>query len=81
MNEKEYNFNVNDYVKVKLTEKGKEFLNKKRPWYIKEYLDSDDFVKFQLWDLMSFFGEEIYGGCDNPFETTIKIIPSLMTND
>ncbi len=74
-------FNINNYVKVKLTDRGRKILEDQHaeikkslpnaePLYIP---DEDGFVRFQLWELISTFGKHIYHGCDIPFETTIDL--------
>jgi hypothetical protein len=72
-------FNLNDYVKVKLTDKGKEMLKK---YYKSESLDwldgdheGDGWYRFQLHALASIFGEELhFGSCSQlPFETGIYL--------
>ena len=82
---KQINFNINDYVYVKLTPYGKEILdkdsedlarywNKPRDFFkrnIKE--DEDGYSKWQLHNLMESFGKHCFNGCNLPFETTIKI--------
>lgn len=77
-------FNVNDCVKVKLTERGRSILASKRvnmqfltnlklPFFdYKE--DENGWSEWQLWDLMSIFGQYLYNGCDIPFEMNIIII-------
>lgn len=75
--------NLNDTVKVKLTEKGRQILKdehealKKRFPSISEYkekeVDKSGYTQFQLWSLIKTFGPSIYLGCDVPFETTIMI--------
>ena len=79
-------FNINDYVKVKLTDKGKyiyyHYFDDINAKILKdggtpiipvelEY-DNDGYVEFQLWYLMGMFGRYLYNGCNIPFETTIK---------
>lgn len=80
-------FNINDYVKVKLTEKGKyiyyhqfDAINQNiqkiggkplNPIELK--YDDEGYVEFQMWHLMEIFGEHLHIGCDIPFETTIKL--------
>ena len=79
-------FTVNDYVKVKLTEKGKyiyyhqfDDINQNirkiggkplNPIELK--YDDEGYIEFQMWHLMKIFGKHLYNGCDIPFETTIK---------
>lgn len=79
-------FNINDYVKVKLTEKGKyiyyhqfDDMNANIPKMdgkplnpIELKYDDEGYVKFQMWHLMEIFGKYLFNGCDIPFETTIK---------
>ena len=85
---KEYqDFNINNYVKVKLTEKGKyiyyhqfDDINECRqkigckplnPLELK--YDDEGYVEIQMWHLMEIFGEHLYNGCEIPFNTTIKL--------
>jgi len=70
--------NMNDKVKVKLSEKGLRLLRLKfidYPELFKSYtkVDENGYSEFQLWKLMSFFGEHIGNGCEIPFETDILI--------
>lgn len=79
-------FNINDYVKVKLTQKGKYLYAHQYDEMNKHILksggtpltpielqyDSDGYTEFQLWHLMGIFGEHLFNGCDVPFETIIK---------
>ena len=78
-------FNINDYVKVRLTQAGKDILRKKSdeqhkrmPQVFKEFSlpkeDSDGWSEWQMWHLFSGFGEHIHITCDPPFETEIDII-------
>lgn len=76
-------FNVNNHVKVKLTEVGKKHAKEK---YLKlfnynppyEYSepteDVDGYSEWQLWELMATFGDILYNGCKIPFETIIEIV-------
>jgi hypothetical protein len=69
-------FNINDYVKVRLTDKGMKVLadhygGEIPEWFV-NYME-DGWTKFQLWDLASIFGENLYNGCTLPFETNILI--------
>lgn len=80
------NFNINDCVKVKLTEKGKyiyyhqfddmnvDILKRggKPLNPIELKYDDEGYVEFQMWHLMEIFGKHLFNGCDIPFETTIK---------
>lgn len=80
------NFNINDYVKVKLTEKG-QYIYYHQFDDMNEVIqqidgslisppelkyDDDGYVELQMWHLMEIFGRYLYNGCDIPFETTIK---------
>lgn len=73
------NINLNEYVKVKLTDYG--LAVHYDSWYYKEIhirarfpyklprVDEQGYSKFQLWDLMSIFGSVMYLGNPNvPFE-------------
>ena len=76
-------FNVNSYVRVKLTEKGMEILKNehekmqqafpKWPEWKEPMKDEEGYTKFQCWDLMSRFGEHIALGRLLPFESDILI--------
>ena len=73
-------FNVNDIVRVKLTQVGLNIIRKKEDCYrhlkisgIKRKKDKEGYTKFQLWELMSLFGDHLYNGCDVPFNPEIKI--------
>lgn len=65
-------FNINDCIKVKLTDKGKEIIQEDyentraqypeldlKPLYIEE---ADGFTEFQLWHFMQIFGEHFWCG-------------------
>jgi hypothetical protein len=58
-------FNLNDDVKVKLTDHGRDLLAKKR---LTRQPDEAGYNRFQLWELMNIFGEHFYNGCSIPFE-------------
>lgn len=79
-------FDVNDYVRVKLTDRGRKIhrqqfrqLNRQLPEtadlkYSPPNEDEDGWCKFQLWDLMQRFGPYI-GMCEDlVFETTIEFV-------
>jgi hypothetical protein len=65
--------NINNIVKVKLTEHGHRIL---RGNPIAEYLiaDEDGYTEWQMWLLFHTFGNHLYSGCVLPFETEIEII-------
>ncbi len=77
-------FNINDIVKVKLNDKGREIIEKQNKLYkikfpdldlshdIKE--DDEGYSKWQLWFLMKMFGNHIGLGIKMPFETELIII-------
>jgi len=81
-------FNVNDYIYVKITEEGhkiyEEYIEKLTN-EIREYFpksknlelplansDKNGWTKFQLWNFMQIFGEHFHIGVDGPIETTIR---------
>ena len=75
--------NMNDAVKIKLTEEGKRHLRAEhdslKTFYpsmgdFKLRLDSDGFYKTQMWTLMNTFGHLYSMGSDLPFETEIYLV-------
>lgn len=83
----QFKVNVNEQVKVKLTDLGISIMKEKRNelnklFYtegldeLEEYepiTDKDGYVTFQLWMLMNIFGEYMKTGRQTPFETNIII--------
>lgn len=78
-------FNVNNYVRIKLTDYGKEILRKrfdemheKFPKAFKKFRtpkeDADGWSKWQMWDLMNTFGDYVSLGMEVPFDTVIEIL-------
>lgn len=79
-------FNVNHYVRVKITRHGKKCLRKNYDDLAKSYggklgfpfrlpkADKDGWTRFQMHDLMANFGQHMYCGCEVPFETEIEIL-------
>ena len=80
-------FNINDTVKVKLTEHGHDLLCKqhyalwedvehnKRPVYNPPKEDEEGWSTWQLWVLMNAFGAHLYNGASPlPFNPAIKIV-------
>lgn len=73
-------FNVNNYVRVRLTETGREKL---RQWhkdlmgtmdgYREPKEDADGWSRWQMWSLMQQLGWALGNGITAPFETTIII--------
>lgn len=70
-------FNINEFVKVELTEKGEEVLrqhylelikdvtnalNGITPMTLEDLTDTDEYYKFQLWELMNIFGKHLFMG-------------------
>lgn len=77
------NFNINQHVKVRLNGRGLAILENQH-WDLQRHLstprpfkppktDEHGFSRWQLWDLMSTFGEHISLGFEPPFETEIII--------
>lgn len=79
---KEIDFNMNEHVKVKLTERGREILKQRHKEIFKgrdiKYTppveDEDGWSEWQLWCLLEEFGRELCCGISGPFETGIKIL-------
>lgn len=77
---KEIKFNMNDNVKVRLTDKGKEVLKEywkgKIPdWFENGYNEGDGYYRFQLHELAHIFGKEFYNGNMNlPFENRLYLL-------
>lgn len=82
-------FNINSFVKVKLTEEGIRILEYQYNERLKEMspqirktmghfkkprVDKKGYSEFQLWELMHHFGNYMYNGNMNPpFDMNIKI--------
>ncbi len=89
-------FNINDFVKVKLTEEGMRILEAQYNELLKQMppqarksmgpfkkpkADKEGYSEFQLWDLMHHFGEYMYNGNPNsPFFNNIKISEKYLTD-
>lgn len=86
MNDSYLEFNINDCVKVKLTNVGKEILarhwgKEELPEWYKNCTDKYGWISFQLHDLMHIFGQYTYiGNMYLPFKTTILINTKDMKN-
>ena len=72
-------FNVNDNVRVKVTDAGRKAY---RAYHDQLGLNPDDYnlkvgpdgwTEMQLWEVMQYFGHATYNGCDVPFETEIEL--------
>lgn len=74
-------FNVNDHVRVQLTDLGRQihrdywtpFCLSGYPYKAPEE-DAQGWSKFQLWDLMKTFGKHLGNGQPGPFATEIEIL-------
>lgn len=64
-------FNVNNYVWVRLNDYGRELYYQKP--YTSPIRERDGWSKWQAWDLMQTFGPHIWLGGQVPFETTIRV--------
>jgi len=72
MDEKKIDFNINDYVYVKLTDKGREVVaHKDVASLYKE--DENGISQWQFWELMKMFGPYIHLGGPTYFNTNIQI--------
>lgn len=77
-------FNVNNWVKVKLTDRGFDILRLQHEVLrlsvpsIGEFrspeVDSDGYSKFQLWCFMQDFGPHVGLGIEMPFDSEIIIV-------
>ena len=71
-------FNVNDYVWVRLTPLGYQIHREHQTSLVPHYpytppeTDDEGWTRFQLWGLMQIFGPKISWG-QLPFETTIRV--------
>jgi len=69
-------FNLNDYVRVKLTPRGREIYMEDFEKYGIEKgpppEDADGWCEMQCWCLMQIFGAHICMGIDPPFNTQIE---------
>lgn len=77
-------FNVNDNVRVRLTDVGRAALRKNHDELFADWIKPPEFVlrkedergwsEWHLWDLMHEFGRHMYNGCQVPFETEIELV-------
>lgn len=78
-------FNMNDIVRVKLTDYGRRLHRLQFEHLFSNYQhlkhayhnppeDANGWSKWQLWNLMSTFGKHIYMGGENVFETNIELV-------
>lgn len=76
-------FDVNGFVKVRLTKKGHAIHHathdlvmgplKYEHRFVPLVEDMEGWSEWQLWELMRVFGQYLYQGCEMPFETFILI--------
>lgn len=79
----ELRFNVNSYVRVRLTDHGRKLHRQGWEKWIAQFPNFPDYVppkedaggwsEWQLWDLMNVFGPFMGNGRETPFETEIVI--------
>lgn len=77
-------FNVNNYVRVKLTPVSLDILRRRHdslrarlptlPEFTPPAEDDGGWVRFQAWELMQIFGPHMGLGRVTPFETTVDIV-------
>ncbi len=67
-------FNINNSVRVKLTEKGLKALRESHSPHSPPEEDADGWSTWQLWVLMEEIGPHIHGGFGCPIETEIEIV-------
>jgi hypothetical protein len=77
-------FNVNDGVRIKLNDIGREILRQQNIEFVERSSgkfwpsmpkeDADGWSEWQLWDVMHRFGDHMRLGMVVPFETAIEII-------
>lgn len=61
--------NINDLVRVKLTEYGVEHLKTKDPVALEYHFDKETkMLETEMWNLMYIFGDEMYMGAKQVFE-------------
>ena len=86
--------NINDKIKVKLTEHGKAILDKdvenilpvmktliSDKTYYPYHVDRDGYIEFQLWNFMRIFGSHFWNGCPQILEhNEIIFIPEINQN-
>ncbi|NIH77359.1 hypothetical protein FHV99_004611 [Ochrobactrum sp. P20RRXII] len=83
ISETDIDFNINNHVRVRLTDDGKAILAAqyeslrtsfpKLPPHAPKQEDEDGYASFQMWDLMQSFGSHIHLGSTRlPFQTSIR---------
>jgi len=77
--------NLNDKVRVQLTDLGRELYKKDHMQFMEEHdfepkeEDSKGWSEWQLWNLMEIFGAHVSMGQPLPFNTTIEIVDLKIT--
>ena len=73
-------FNINDCIKVKLTDYGyklhvshyrKYFTDAHLQQYCLPFRDKEGYTKYQLWEFMNIFGEHMYNGADQVIQDNL----------
>ncbi|PAD85069.1 hypothetical protein CHH57_01800 [Niallia circulans] len=91
----EFKVNMNEYVKVKLTDYGIKILKEQHETLnekiktrggigigdFKVDIDEDGYTKFQLWSLMNHFGHTTTITSDIPFELDIIFVKDELINN
>lgn len=73
-------FNMNDYVRIKLTDHGKEVYRKywadRLPTHPppQPHYDSEGWITMQLWVVMQYFGAAMGNGLPVPFDTEMELV-------
>lgn len=70
--------NLNDQVRVRLTEKGRNILRQRVQGWVPPAEDEQGWSTWQFWNLMQDFGRHMVIGFDPPFETDIEIVRAPM---
>lgn len=65
--------NLNDYIKVKLTEKGINILRKKYGSKFPINIDDEGYTKFQMWDFARIFGEHLFMTAALVCQTSVQV--------
>lgn len=74
--------NLNDIVRVKVTEEGEKvftkfhedlFLPHHPDWVPELKRDEDGWSSFHLWEFANIFGSSLYNGCKVPVETAFEL--------
>ena len=71
--------NLNDQVKVKLTEHGKEILEKYYDKPVSNY-DKNGYRTFSIWEFANIFGKEFYNGQMKPSIVNNNLVIEIKTS-